>query len=501
MEPNLKINKGKNDIIAKKIGKTMYIEQSLNRLKELLCDKDHINNEFYQAVEEVLETLKEVITDEDKKNKILERIMSPEQIHKFKVVWERDNGEIEVNNGYRVQFNSTLGPYKGGLRFHPSVNEKILKFLAFEQIFKNSLTGLPMGGAKGGADIDPKTMSESEMRRFCYAFAEKINPYIGELTDIPAGDIGVGSRELGFIYGKLKQLRNRNEPGTITGKPITMSGSLARKEATGYGVVYFAINMLESYKLTDSNYFPPRDEFYLNNLVANQPLQGEKVAISGTGNVAIYAAQKVVQLGGKTIAMSDSSGTIIDQNGLDINLIKDIKENKKERISQYITYKEKTKAKYIPAEEYTAGQRPIWDIEGTTIALPCATQNELTINDARHLIKNGCKVVAEGANMPSTSAAQELFLENKDQIIYAPGKASNAGGVATSYLEMAQNASMQNWSFEKVEAKIAEIMYGIFENCNKTAAKYGSDRDLVKGANIYSFERLYIEMKNQGIVS
>jgi len=481
--------------------KKMYITESLNKLKDLLCNEDYEHNEFYQAVEEVLSTLREVIKDEHKSAKILERIIVPEQIHKFKVIWERDNGEIEVNMGYRVQFNSTLGSYKGGLRFHPTVNEKILKFLAFEQIFKNSLTGLPMGGAKGGADIDPKTMSASEMRRFCYAFAEKINPYIGSITDIPAGDIGVGSRELGYIYGKIKQLRNKNESGTITGKPITMGGSLARKEATGYGVVYFAVNVLERYGLIDNNYFPARDINYLENLKTNQPLQGERVAISGSGNVAIYAGQKVNQLGGKVIAMSDSSGTIISKEGIDIEMVKEIKEVHKTRLSDYKKLSGDQGAQYIPSEDYVAGQHPIWDIEDATIAFPCATQNELTINDARHLIKNGCKVVVEGANMPTTSAAQEVFLENQKEIIYVPGKAGNAGGVATSYLEMAQNASMQNWTFEEVEAKIAHIMYGIFNNCYETAKKYEEERNLVKGANIYSFERLYVEMVNQGIVS
>lgn len=483
----------------------MYIKESLAKLRQQLACEGVEQNEFYQAVEEVLQSLKKALNQTHKDNKILERITIPEQVHKFKVVWERDNGEIEVNIGYRVQFSSTLGPYKGGLRFHPSVNQKILKFLAFEQIFKNSLTGLPMGGAKGGADIDPKTMSDSEMRRFCYAFAEKINPYIGEITDIPAGDIGVGARELGYIYGKLKQLRNKNEFGIITGKPVTMNGSLARKEATGYGAVYFLINILEKYELISTNNFPKKDNNYVQNIKNFQPLQNQKVAISGSGNVAIYAAQKVVQLGGKVIAMTDSSGTIIDENGLDISLIKEIKEESKKRLSTYKEIKQKStkncNVKYVSKEEYIVGQHPIWNIKGTTIAMPCATQNELTINDARHLIKNGCKVIVEGANMPTTASAVQLLEENIENIIYTPGKASNAGGVATSFLEMSQNSSMQNWSFEKVEQRLAEIMNNIFQASYETALKYNEHRNLMLGANIYAFERLIKSMNDQGIIN
>lgn len=484
----------------------MYIKESLAKLRQQLCSADHENNEFYQAVEEVFNSLRKVVNDEHKQKKILERIMIPEQVHKFKVIWERDNGDIEVNNGFRVQFNSTLGSYKGGIRLHPSVNEKILKFLGFEQIFKNSLTGLPIGGAKGGCDIDPKTMSDSEMRRFCYAFAEKLNPYIGSLTDIPAGDIGTGSRELGYMYGKLKSLRNKNEIGTLTGKPVSMGGSLARKEATGYGVVYFLVNILEKYNLNDNRHYPQRDKDYLKNLKNNQPLQGEKVVISGSGNVAIYAAEKVIDLGGKVIAMSDSSGTIIDENGINLDLIKEIKEVKRERLSIYKDLKKKEanleyNVQFIPKEEYKSGQKPIWNIQGTTIALPCATQNELTINDARHLVNNGVKTVVEGANMPTTSSAIDVFMENIDKIVYAPGKASNAGGVATSYLEMSQNASMESWSFEKVETKISEIMEGIFNNSYETAKTYDNERNLALGANIYAFERLVKEMNNQGIIS
>ena len=478
----------------------MYKTEILNQLKKQLCNEDFRNNEYYQAVEEVFDSLTPILNGEHKDNKILERLVVPDQVHKFKVIWEKDNGEIKINTGYRVQYNNSLGVLKGGLRFHPSVNEKILKFLAFEQTFKNSLTGLMISGAKGGADIDPKDMTDSEMRRFCYAFATKLNPYIGDRTDVPAGDIGVGSRELGYIYGKLKELRGKSEFGIISGKPVDMGGSLARKEATGYGVVYFLINMLESYGLIDSNYFPERGEKYLEYLNVNQPLQGKKVVISGSGNVAIYAAEKVIQLGGKVIAMSDSSGTLIDKpNGIDLNCIKEIKEVNKGRLIDYT--KTNLDSMYIKKEDYKSGQHMIWDLEGTDIALPCATQNELTINDARNLHKHGCKVVVEGANMPTTKAAVEFLLEQKEDILFAPGKASNAGGVATSFLEMSQNSSLENWSFEKVDTQISEIMYGIFENSYQTAKKYNDERNLVMGANIFSFERLVKSMISQGLMS
>jgi len=343
-------------------------------------------------------------------------------------------------------------------------------------------------------------MSESEMRRFCYAFATKLNPYIGDKTDVPAGDIGTGSRELGYIYGKLKELRNRSEMGMISGKPVSMGGSLARKEATGYGAVYFMVDMLEGYGLIDSNHFPKRDKDYLHNLKINQPLQGKRVVISGSGNVAIYAAEKIIQLGGKVIAMSDSSGTLIDElQGIDLNRIKDIKEVQKGRLIDYT--KDHLDSVYIKKEDYKSGQHKIWDLEGTDLAMPCATQNELTLNDARNLHKNGCKAIVEGANMPCSKAAVEFLLEHKEDILFAPGKASNAGGVATSFLEMSQNAARAKWSFEKVEFKISEIMYGVFKNSYDTAKKYNDERNVVMGANIYSFERLVEEMGNQGIIS
>jgi glutamate dehydrogenase (NADP+) len=318
------------------------------------------------------------------------------------------------------------------------------------------------------------------------------------MTDVPAGDIGTGARELGYIYGKLKELRNRNEMGMISGKPVSMGGSLARKEATGYGAVHFLVNMLEGYDLLGAKHFPERDKDYLINLVKNQPLLNRKVCVSGSGNVSIYASEKIIQLGGIVIAMSDSSGTLISKTGICLDTIKEIKEVKKGRLSDYTSDRE---FEHIPKENYIAGQHAIWNIEGTDIAMPCATQNELTLNDARNLIKHGCIAVVEGANMPSTKAAVELFLENKDNILFAPGKASNSGGVATSYLEMAQNAARAKWSFEKVEFKISEIMYGVFKNSFDTAKKYNDERNIVMGANIYSFERLVEEMGNQGIIS
>jgi glutamate dehydrogenase (NADP+) len=477
----------------------MYKTEVLNQLKKHLCNEDFKSNEYYQAVEEVFDSLTPVLNDRHKENKILERLIVPEQVHKFKVIWEKDDGEIKINTGYRIQYNSSLGVLKGGLRFHPSVNEKILKFLAFEQTFKNSLTGLMISGAKGGADIDPKTMSNSEMRRFCYAFATQLNRYIGDRTDVPAGDIGVGGRELGYIYGKLKELRNKSEFGIISGKPVDMGGSLARTEATGYGVVYFLINMLEKYGRIDNNYFPKRDENYVENLKHNQPLQGKRVVISGSGNVAIYAAEKVIQLGGKVIAMSDSSGTLIDElKGIDLNRIKDIKEVQKGRLIDYT--KDNLDSVYIKKEDYKSGQHKIWDLEGTDIALPCATQNELNLNDIRNLYRHNDKIVIlEGANMPTTASAMEFIFEH--DILFAPGKASNAGGVATSFLEMSQNSSLESWRFAKVEQKIEEIMYGIFINSYNTAKEQGNEKNLVMGANIYSFNRLVDSMINQGLIS
>lgn len=477
----------------------MYIDKVLNQLKKQLCNEDSEENEFFQAVEEVFDSLKPVLTDEHIKNKILERLTIPEQVHKFKVLWEDDKGEIQIDTGYRIQYNSTLGTYKGGLRFDPSVTEKILKFLAFEQTFKNSLTGLPMGGAKGGSTFAPKGRSDSEIRRFCYAFATKINPYIGDKTDVPAGDIGVGSKELGYIYGKLKDLRNKNELGMISGKPVSMGGSLARKEATGYGVVYFLLNMLEGYELINCEHFPSRNSKYLVNILKHQPLREKNIVISGSGNVAIYAAEKVIMLGGKVIAMSDSSGTLIDSDGIDLDSIKEIKEVKKERLATYT--KGKPSSSYVKKEDYTSGQHYIWNIPATDIALPCATQNELNLNDARNLHKNGCIAIVEGSNMSTTKAGIDYLQENNKEILFAPGKASNAGGVSTSYLEMSQNASLERWSFEKVDLKISEIMYGIFKNSFETADKYGDKNNLVMGANIYSFERLVDEMNNQGFIS
>ena len=473
----------------------MYIKDTLSKLKKQLCNEDFEANEYYQAVEEVFESLSSVISTEHKKNKILDRLIVADQVFKFKVIWEDDSGETQINTGYRIQYNNSLGIAKGGLRFHPSVNEKILKFLAFEQTFKNSLTGLPMGGAKGGSDFNPKGRSDREIKNFCYAFASKLNLVIGSNKDVPAGDIGVGGRELGYIYGKIKELRGEHDMGVLSGKPLSMGGSLARKEATGYGAVYFLVNMLEQYGLINSSYFPEHSPSYVQELIKNQPLQGKTVSISGSGNVSIYASQKFIQLGGKVISMSDSSGTIHDPNGIDLEQIKDIKEVRKERLS---LYKTDTSA-YLDKESYDSGHHAIWNFH-CDIAMPCATQNELNINDIRTLHKNNSEIIiVEGANMPTTKAALDYILNNN--ILFSPGKASNAGGVATSFLEMSQNASLEKWSFAKVEEKIEMIMHDIFKNSYNTAKKYGNERNLVMGSNIYSFERLVESMNNQGTIN
>ena len=481
----------------------MYIENILKKLENQLSCESSPRSVFYQAVEEVFDSISPAITNIQEKNKILERLILPEMVHKFKVIWERDNGDIEVNTGYRVQFNSSLGVFKGGLRFHPSVSEDILKFLGFEQIFKNSLTGLPLGGAKGGADIDPKTMSDTEMRRFCVAFADKLNPYIGEYTDVPAGDIGVGFRELGYIYGRLKELRGHHEFGMLTGKPVEISGSLIRKEATGYGVVYFLLNILSHFNLFDQFYFPESDCDFIKNLISNKQLSGQKVSISGSGNVAIYAAEKIIELGAKVVAMSDSGGTIIDQGGIDLSIIKEIKEKNRQRISEYKNHYKPldNQVSFVSSLDYKDDESPIWNIKDVSIALPCATQNELTLQDAKNLLKNGCKVIVEGANMPVQSDAVSFLLDNSDRIVFGPSKAANAGGVSVSYLEMRQNAQFDSWSSVDVDNQLLKIMTGIFNNSHQTALKYGNERNLVLGANVFSFERLVDVMNKQGYIS
>lgn len=425
--------------------------------------------EFIQAVKEVLESIEPMLAARPDivEAGIIERLVEPERFITFRVAWVDDNGEVQVNRGYRVQFNSAIGPYKGGLRLHPSVNASIIKFLGFEQTFKNSLTGLPMGGAKGGSDFDPKGKSDGEIMRFCQAFMTELYRHIGPDTDVPAGDIGVGAREIGYLFGQYKKIRNEFT-GVLTGKSLNAGGSLARTEATGYGLCYFTEEMLHD---------------------AGTSFAGKRVVISGSGNVAIYAAEKATTLGATVIAMSDSSGYIVDENGVDLALIKEIKEVKRGRIREYADAKGAS-VKYIPA------CREIWTVP-CDIALPCATQNELDAEGAKALVKNGVFAVAEGANMPSTPEAIEVFRAAK--ILFAPAKASNAGGVATSGLEMSQNSIRLSWTFEEVDEKLHGIMKNIYKNASAAAEKYGHKGDLVVGANIAGFQKVAEAMLWQGV--
>ena len=424
--------------------------------------------EFLQAVREVLESVEPVVErrPELKKQGIVRRMVEPERIIVFRVPWVDDEGQVRVNRGYRVQFSSAIGPYKGGLRFHPSVNLSIIKFLGFEQIFKNSLTGLPMGGGKGGANFDPKGKSDGEVMRFCQAFMTELQHHIGPDTDVPAGDIGVGSREVGFMFGQYKRLHNEFN-GVITGKGPSFGGSLARVEATGYGVCYFTDEMLKA---------------------AGKSFQGQSVVISGSGNVAIYANQKATQLGGTVVAMSDSSGYIYDPNGIDYKIIQEIKEVRRARIKTYL--------EYVPGAKYVEGCSGIWDVP-CGIALPCATQNELDRPAAEKLLRQGCFALAEGANMPCTQEATQFFVENK--VLYAPAKAANAGGVATSGLEMTQDAIRIPWSFEEVDQRLHEIMQNIYHSAASAAAEYGMEGNLVAGANIAGFLKVADAMLWQGV--
>lgn len=436
---------------------------------ELVIKQNPAEDEFHQAVKEVLESLRVVIEkneEEFKKNAILERLVNPERQLKFRVPWVDDNGQVHVNTGYRVQFNSAIGPYKGGLRFHPSVNIGIIKFLGFEQIFKNSLTGLAIGGGKGGSDFDPKGKSDREVMAFCQSFMTELNKYIGADTDVPAGDIGVGAREIGFLYGQYKRIRGLSE-GVLTGKALSFGGSLARTEATGYGLLYFVDEMLRSNDID---------------------IKDKIITVSGAGNVAIYAIEKAQQLGGKPVTCSDSTGWIYDPEGIDVNLLKEIKEVRRERLTEY--------AKERESAEYHEG-KGVWTIK-CDIALPCATQNELDIDDAKTLVENGVLAVAEGANMPTTIEATEYFLDN--DVLFGPGKASNAGGVATSALEMAQNSQRLQWTFEEVDLKLKTIMENIFHNIDDAARNYGFDKNYVIGANIAGFEKVVDAMNAQGIV-
>ena len=423
--------------------------------------------EYLQAVYEVLESLEPLIEKDSKyqDNAVVERIVYPERLIEFRVAWEDDNGKVQVNRGYRVQFNSAIGPYKGGLRFHPTVNQSVLKFLGFEQIFKNALTGLPMGGGKGGSDFDPKGKSDAEVMRFCQAFMTELSQHIGADTDVPAGDIGVGGREIGYLFGQYKKLRNEFT-GVLTGKGLTWGGSLARTEATGFGLCYYTDEMLKA---------------------NGKSFEGKKVIISGSGNVAIYANQKATELGGKVIAMCDSNGYIVDENGIDYKIIQEIKEVKRDRIKTYLNY--------VPSAKYVEG-KGIWTVPAD-IALPCATQNELNGEDAETLIKNGVIAVAEGANMPSTPEAVIAF--QKAGVLFAPAKASNAGGVATSGLEMSQNSIRLSWTFEEVDEKLHNIMRNIYKSCAEAAEEVGMPGNLVVGANVAGFKKVADAMIAQGL--
>ena len=429
---------------------------------------------FLQAVEEVLMTLQPLLDKDAKyeKYKILERITEPERIISFRVEWVDDKGEIQVNRGYRVQYNSAIGPYKGGLRFHPSVNLGILKFLGFEQIFKNSLTGLAIGGGKGGSDFDPKGKSETEVMRFCQAFMTELHRHIGATIDVPAGDIGVGGREVGYMFGQFKRL-TRSYEGVLTGKNLLFGGSLARTEATGYGAVYFAQNMLED---------------------RGENLEGKVCAVSGAGNVATYCCEKLLQLGARPVTVSDSRGMIYDPEGIKVDVLKQVKEVERASLTRYAELV--PTAKHTPVAEYPEGRNAVWSVP-CFAAFPCATQNELNLADAKALLANGCKCVAEGANMPSTLEAVHAFLEAG--IAYGPAKAANAGGVATSQLEMQQNAGMQSWTFETVDGKLKDIMGNIYKNAAETAKEFGQPGNLVLGANIAGFRKVADAMIAQGV--
>ena len=445
-----------------------YVDEVLEKVRA----KNANEPEFLQAVDEVLNSLRPIIdANEDlyRREALLERICEPERQFKFRVPWVDDKGQVQVNTGYRVQFNSAIGPYKGGIRLHPSVNIGIIKFLGFEQIFKNSLTSLPIGGGKGGSDFDPKGKSDREIMAFCQSFMTELCKYIGADTDVPAGDIGTGVREIGYMFGQYKRIRGLYE-GVLTGKGLSYGGSLARTEATGYGLLYFTDEMLKS---------------------NGKSLEGKTCAVSGAGNVAIYAIEKAIQLGAKPVTCSDSTGWIYDPEGIDVALLKEVKEVKRARLTEYAANR--------PSAEYHEkknGEHGVWTVK-CDIALPCATQNELDLEDAKTLAANGCFAVAEGANMPTTLEATKYLQQNG--ILFAPGKASNAGGVATSALEMSQNSERLSWSFEEVDAKLKDIMVNIFHNADNAAKKYGCEGDYVAGANIAGFEKVADAMLAQGI--
>jgi glutamate dehydrogenase (NADP+) len=449
------------------------VEKILANLEKSNCTTD---NTFLQAVSEVLTSLEPIVKTDARYEQfaILERLVTPDRIIQFKVQWLDDNNQVHINNGYRIQFNNSLGPYKGGLRFHPSVTTSVLKFLAFEQIFKNSLTGLPIGGAKGGSDFDPKGKSEFEIMRFCRAFMRELYPYIGARVDVPAGDIGVGSREIGYLFGEYKRITH-NYDGVLSGKPYAFGGSLMRPQATGYGVVYFAREMLAQ-ELQES-------------------LEGKVCTVSGAGNVAIHTIEKLQQLGAIVVTCSDSDGAIYDPRGIDLHVIRELKEGGK-RLSLAEYTRRIPGSIYTSKSEYSQNAHAIWQIP-CFAAFPCATQNELTFNDAQKLIENGCVAVVEGANMPTLPDAIELL--QREGVLFAPGKASNAGGVAVSEFEMSQNASMEKWDFDKVDRKLDELMRQIYKRISLTAKEYGVERNFVDGANIAAFKRVAEAMILEGV--
>ena len=447
----------------------MSVDEQVSSYYDMLLKRNAGEPEFHQAVAEVLDSLKIVLNKDPHYADygLIQRLCEPERQLIFRVPWVDDNGDVQVNRGFRVQFNSALGPYKGGLRFHPSVNLSIIKFLGFEQIFKNALTGLPMGGGKGGADFDPKGKSDAEVMRFCQSFMTELSRHIGPDTDVPAGDIGVGGREIGYMFGQYKRLKNRFDAGVLTGKGLTWGGSFARTEATGYGLVYFAAEMLAA---------------------KGTSFDGKRVVVSGSGNVAIYATEKAQQLGATVVAVSDSSGYVVDEAGIDVALLKDVKEVRRGRVSDYAAER--------PSATFVA-DGSIWDVP-CDVALPCATQNELPLSGVQSLIKNGVQLVAEGANMPTTPDAIEAL--QAAGVAYAPGKASNAGGVATSGLEMQQNSGRTQWPFEETDAKLHQIMVDIHANTVATAEEYGVAGDYVAGANLAGFRKVADAMVAMGLI-
>ena len=448
-----------------------YIEEVLQSVKESNPNEP----EFYQAVEEVLSSINQVVegNSEYQQQAILERLVEPERQAIFRVPWLDDDGKVQVNRGFRIEFSSTLGPYKGGLRFHPSVNQSVVKFLGFEQVLKNALTGLPLGGAKGGADFNPKGKSDNEIMRFCQSYMTELYRHIGANTDVPAGDIGVGAREIGYLFGQYKRITNQFE-GVLTGKPEIMAGSSLRTEATGYGVAYFLSAMLDA---------------------KGDSLRGKRCLVSGAGNVALYLMEKLDQYDAVILSCSDSKGTLYCKGGLDVALVKHLKNERGAELRDYLN--EHKGAEFTPVNQYPSDGHQVWRYEAD-IALPCATQNEITEKDAEALVENGCSVVCEGANMPTTADALKVFKDN--DVFLGPSKAANAGGVATSQFEMAQNASMQKWRAEQVDEKLQQVMKSIFDTISATAKQYSNEHDLVLGANIAGFERVADAMLKQGVV-